>query len=144
MRAIPTTGGMARNDNLFLCGCENGRPRLIFHGFRQGSYRAKHHAPGLAMLDASRFPTTFYSINAEVAEPGCKRHKVHIHFIRALSNNLFDPDAAIRTIIIMLLLAGDLTGMTPGAPFILYQQTITSHGYSLSPDILVTRQRPER
>jgi hypothetical protein len=104
-----------------LRGRKNGRPRLVFHGFRQGSYRAKHHAPGLAMLNAGRFPAAFYSVNAEVAEASRHWNKIGVYLVRPNSDQLMNLDTDHTIFEFMFLFTGDFAGMAAGAPIVLYQ-----------------------
>jgi hypothetical protein len=71
------------------------------------------------VLDAGRRLAATGSFSTEVAEPGGDGNKVHVDFIRAGGNKLVDPDADHAVRKVMLLLAGDLTGMASGAPFVL-------------------------
>jgi hypothetical protein len=96
------------------------------------------------MLNAGRLFTALCPLYAKVAEPGGDGDKIHMDFIRAGGNEFVNSDADHASGKIMLLLAGDLTGMATGAPIILYKQTVTRHGYSFPPLILTMRQRLER
>jgi hypothetical protein len=71
------------------------------------------------MLNAGRLFTSLRSIGTKVAEAGSHRNEIYIDFIGTGRNQFvyLDTDHAFRKVV--LLLAGNLTGMTPGAPIIL-------------------------
>jgi hypothetical protein len=73
------------------------------------------------VFDAGRRLAASRPLRTEVAEPGGDGNKVHVDFIRTGGNKLVYPDAdhAVRKVV--FLLAGDLTGMASGAPFVLNQ-----------------------
>jgi len=71
------------------------------------------------MLDTGRLFTAPGSLRAEVAEPGGYRDKINVDFIRTGGNEFINPYADHASGKVMLLLAGDFTGMAAGAPIVL-------------------------
>jgi hypothetical protein len=73
------------------------------------------------MFDAGRLLAALSPIRTEVAESRRVGHKVHINLIRTGRDHFIhlDTDHAFGEVV--LLLTGDLAGMTAGAPIILYQ-----------------------
>jgi hypothetical protein len=66
------------------------------------------------VLDAGCRLAPTYSVGTEVAEAGGDGNIVYLDLIRADGDELVYPDAAHALGVIMLLLAGDLAGVTPG------------------------------
>src|SRR4030067_2983498 len=112
-----------------LPGGEDERPRRLLHGFGQVRYRAVGQAHRLAVFDAGGRLAALDPLRTEVAEPCDERDKVHVDLIRPNRDHLVHPDAAHAPGEVVLLLAGDLTGMTSGAPFVSNQEAVAGHGW---------------
>jgi hypothetical protein len=123
---------------------EKGGAGLFFLRFSQFGYRAVRNTGSLAVLNAGRLFAAFRSFGAKVAKAGGKNSKIHVDFIRAGRNNFLNFNAAHSLTVVVLLFTGNFTGMAAGAPVVLYQQTVFSHGYSFPPTIFTKRQTPER
>jgi len=73
------------------------------------------------MLHAGRLFAALGPVRTEVTESRCIRHEVHIDFIRSGRDHFIYLDSDHAFGVVVLLLAGDLAGMTAGAPIVLYQ-----------------------
>ena len=109
---------LRRGSKNVLSGSEYDRPWLILHSFSKLGNGAVHHAYCLAVLHTGRLLPSLSPFRTEVAESGRKWDVINVDFTWALGYNLVHLDTPCPCWIIVLLLAGYLTGMASGAVFI--------------------------
>jgi hypothetical protein len=107
--------------NDYLFGVEEGGAGLLFLCFSQHCYRAVSYTGSLAVFHAGWLLAAFNSIRTKIAKAGGDENKVHVDFIGTGRNQFIYLNAHHAFREVMLLLAGDLTGMAAGAPIVLYQ-----------------------
>ena len=112
-----------------LAGRVNAGTRRFLHELGHFVNVAESHTACLAVFYTGRLFSLCRTLGAKVAESGGIGNEIHVDVIlvNAYSNQFLNLYTAHTAGKIMLLLAGDLTGVTPGTIFVFDEQSFSCH-----------------